>query len=1621
MTVPCLTALLTAACLLGLTVTTRAQSDPSGQTYGRHFIVLIDDSGSIAGRTRGSSDRRKEIREDLPGQLFGDIKGIRSFDPSRDRVSVLFFTILDTPKPCGDKREPRSPLPENIFDLVYTGRLQGKEEFSDKLSKWMSDESCHFNGNWSPIVASTLLVLPYLQDKLPADELHEQTILIQVTDGEFNSKAKPGHEMTDYRRVGLKDVPAADQQLSQVSRLFTLNILPNQDPLRGVFYLVAVYGSQRPPESAIQYQRNSLLYPQALSPRELRYRLNDQTLGDIQLLSQGTGAEYDFKPLWMRVGFEDERGGDWRVGGVPLPRLSEETAPVSLSPCQSPQCEAGKDNDRLGIGLFETGLGAPLKVPPSAPDPESGRIRFRVGFHYDTPIYKHLSVETPELSIKVAPSQPAEIPNLLYAPTRLSKADIAAEWSEDGDRITTQEEAKNRSLARRDVRSLLLFGALVCLVVLSMIFLFLRYHDRRFRPQLDWLAAPEVLVDLNRPAASPQLVGTLKVENNQPVPWFGRLINNEAQPMREAEISLKYNFFQQSGLDVAGENPIGFIHVERDDAPLDALNHKTLEAVCDGRQVHVFLAAENIRDYQTDRGTSVLKGEPGCDARFDIPLKAEISWHPVELTDARQGVKRWLRRLKALLAAERPGSSNKEIGCSLTVKPEEPRPPHVTYTPSAEPRLYFQKDTPVRVGSFRFESGALHQFAQPWQEKYAIQTYQGQRPLGGEQLRLAQSEIVVPPGKSVEVPVHIYCDGQAVTNPETSSREYTFRLIGDFVNDSAKDFHRATLHRDPTRADIELRLIRSPREFEVYWSDEGTLKVRTLPEGASADELLGEDAIYLEPQAVRFDATTTTTRELLKFEIGNTGVVGEGTVEVALHTTILCDRAVHNDIQLIDNFVLDDLLGIYDFNQPSPYVKIGEGQPAEVRALRLRPGLIARIDSAQIEAERLAAEVRLEVRVVNDQQEVTLRTLLVRIPFSLEQLPGQNWLAIDFGTSAISAAIGSGDREAVRMVPLQTISKGEGLSFAKYDIDNPERHNPYLLPSWVCCSADLRAPSGDRSRPGFPGYYSPDLSMEPGEPDFIGLPAVTHDIEEHPGRIIYSLKSWLGKASPYIPIHVKENGHSALRVYPLEKMVESGFAALAEAYLFAPEDRAQQVVITHPNTFTQRHRDLLLRNVYAALSKKARLGIPLRSRIRLISESDAVAYYYCNEQMYEQPRAGTERILVYDFGAGTLDLSLIRVEWKLDAPYYPTGWKVERRLGVPVAGNYFDEILARLLHDLLSDPSIVNDKGFRYRRKVVGLHLDRDDEQDHRQAVVNLWRWLREGKHRWSDACRGILDNGGRLRDCPPLRVRVGGGDLGVVTYSVRPEVEELVGEPSLYVEEYGDIYLSIPARLIVENERLSQFVEFVTVDVLEEMLDGAGVRAEEVNTVIVSGRGARFPGLREKIWGRFQNATTPDLLGNDTMKSAVVLGAIARQDLSLNFADDNETAASAPQLAILTKNHHLILEQDWDKPINLTASPTFRLVQVNLRNPDPRKDLRSLREHFYIDLSDREFVRDDFLGEDKRLYVHKETNNVGELVIYLSGANGGPPAPVFPEDQTAKNVTNPPWPIGNVLLDPRK
>jgi hypothetical protein len=861
----------------------------------------------------------------------------------------------------------------------------------------------------------------------------------------------------------------------------------------------------------------------------------------------------------------------------------------------------------------------------------------------------------------------------------------------------------------------------------------------------------------------------------------------------------------------------------------------------------------------------------------------------------------------------------------------------------------------------------------------------------------------VLPFKTSDVDLAVLCDGEVIPNPEPPSQDYSFNLLGEFAPGSKPSNHWFTLHRDPTRADLDLEIIQSKKTHRIHWDQQGHPTCRLVKNGIveANGELLGQDMLELPPYFIEFDADTPE-RAVFKILIGNTGKAGLGWIKANLDLALNFKRSVRGGLKLKKGYRIEDSLVPVDNR-----ILIKEGDEPEIILVQVDAAIaIEDIVGGRIDPDGGLIEARLDIEIQDDEDAREKlppreRHLVIRAPIGLEKLPHQNWLCIAFGTSTIAAAIGIGDEPY--LLPLQKVVSyhDDALNLEDYDLDNTERGTEFL-PSPVICDADLRqyAAQDSKIRRGFPRYQP--ASLRPGDPDFISLPATTPELRRHPGRVIYSLLSWLAQPSDTIllPDTVRfenENGDVVERNrLPLEKMVESGFAALAEAYITAFDvfEKGGQVVLTHPNTFTDFHKRKLHDIAWRALNQ--RLGIALPERIRLISETDALAYHYCRQRMSNnQQRTGWERLLIYNLGADTLDLSLIHVHWSREG-VYPEKWQVENRLSLPVADNYLDRLLARLVDQCLKDldPAI-----FEYRYPVVGQLKGDDKEKFNRYIVASrLWYSIRQTKHAWDGKT--------------PFRVRIrelGGNEL--INHKGGDVPAGDVDKPSIEQSD-NEFYLRIPPNTVHDYPLLREFIGFVTDTVVDELLQGAGVAAQEVDTVVVSRRGALWPGLRDRVWGKFPNSCEKPELIKDNIR-AVVSGAIAWQNLQqLQPRESN----IIPRLAILLEPDLILIpEVDWEKgPIDLSSSRTFSLVQVSHQHPDPRKDLNSLRCHFYIRLE--RYSREWKWGNDPRLFVRRE----GKTVVRMENAQGeGYDFKVLGLNSRFTSI--PPWPIGGDGVLPPK
>ncbi len=1648
----------------------QSESEAMEQEKVRHFIVAIDVSGDMKALIR----TRDIVVLSIPRLLFHDFDTkkvgplFEMFRPGIDKLSIVYFALTKAKVDSKCKSfTGYDARPEYLFTWQkLSDPSPNKTHLTDKL-RGLLKEPCVPVGapSLSPIVTAESTVAAFVGKQLAKngeqDLLFDQTYLIVASNDAYNGS--PSRELPFYqKRFGVKNIEAALAHSARIRKyfyiespenwVFTINTKTGNF-LRGVvrkedFPLILRVSELRPVEGKnattafIDFRKTNNLDRLAVSDTELR--LLDEAGVDVPAEIRFVPSDR-FKPISMTFEYEGSAEEPLRIGKREIP----ERVTVDLGDCQLPTCQRDEKGNLSVSPLAAAGVPAEIKAKDL--NLTAGKIRFRTVFRYGSggPYY-HLRIKTDwkEMDIKLVPFLELRGSRWLGEDARhLTNFDLVEQWrEEDGrlsqhkarqrlldklqrqetDKIKEMEEIRARERAREEweqtVFWLELLAASIAILISTYLLLHWLFYNRPFRPQLIWQSAEVPKLDFNRSSASHVLLGTLTVQNTGLVPWFGRLLGNKTQPRRNAKLHLEYEPEDDNiQLDEKPVTALGFLTSKQQKQQLIS---KVDQDIADNDRFYVFFASDAVTDCE-------CPDEVFDPTQKTFSLKARLDWQS-----------QWGDRVAEDLLFTQ----------SLRLLREHASPPRICFKHLAK-SVYYVHRKKVSVGTFVLESTAQHSFAQPFKGRFAILARDVNGPLeegviafDRDRLNGENEEFVLQGRETLEVPVVIDCNGESVKNPYPSKEEYSIRIIGDYAPGSYPEpSDPIVLRRDPVKAGAQLVLEHRRKQREIYWPKESnTPRVRLRAQNGELgmDEPLAQGCLrFSDVTPLRFE-DFDVRGPLFFMELGNTGRSGNGMVQLDWSTKLIVQDKDKELLPLLhDNASYDSLIVLVDAisNQSYKNIEVREKEPSCKAIFGVDYSRIKSFEGGR--SPELTAQLILDISVRDELDEEGAQTrycVQVEVPFTLEKLPSPLWLAIDFGTSSISAAQGKADR--VKIIDLQQVedSSDRALQIARnfrdFDTLNPEIDTDFL-PSYVLCDADQRQEPSHKSYvlAGFSGFQP--ASLCPGAPSFISLPPSTTQLQRHADRVIFSLKSWLGQAAFYInlPTRVRYRNEDDEEVQDssleLEPLMESAFAALATAYLAKPIYRGGQLVVTHPNTFTEVHCERLKRCVFQAVSKP--LDIPLEDRIALISESDAVAYYYCQQRRNEGPVKGTERILVYDFGAGTLDLTLVRLKWhERTASRPPEEWVVENRLGVPVAGNHLDSILARLIDELLSDDAVLDKQSFEYRYPVVAMDFNHNPpdrtKEFHLDAIYEFARAIKQAKQ--GDAREGIDSWDGRSPFIVQVGSSVGGnylvGITGPAAFQQLPS-EPIDSAPTLCRRGEKELCLAIPADDVRNFAPMREFMDFVTLEVIEELLLGAGLGmnvADTVNTLLVSGRGALWPGLREAVWDRFPDSVSkPDLHEKfgDRMKDAVVRGAIAWQQLKGDIATKKERQS---QLAILLEGSgELIPDSEWrrDKPIDLSSSASFRLVQCETIRPDPAVDMQGLRRYFYIDVDKKVFNRATRWYKDPpHLYAKKDHDPRGHMLVRLENADGECDL-VGISAQATRVFARPPWPVGIVLLSP--
>ena len=275
-------------------------------------------------------------------------------------------------------------------------------------------------------------------------------------------------------------------------------------------------------------------------------------------------------------------------------------------------------------------------------------------------------------------------------------------------------------------------------------------------------------------------------------------------------------------------------------------------------------------------------------------------------------------------------------------------------------------------------------------------------------------------------------------------------------------------------------------------------------------------------------------------------------------------------------------------------------------------------------------------------------------------------------------------------------------------------------------------------------------------------------------------------------------------------------------------EQANKVVLTYPNTYTPHNLQIMKKIVTKTL--------PAIREVEFISESDSVAAYYMAKwSEYHSPDENIradENILVYDMGAGTLDVTYLTKRY--DAARGKYILEICGKMGTGRAGNYLDYIIVQILYKKLSSKN--------FKKSWTNTNM-KAVEQEELEARVMLKQ---------------------------------------IVKTKIKPALNSNV--PIRF--EINRYKFEIQPQEILQDELFKGFLSDVTYTIWNNIRKHVGAEKFKVDTIIMSGRSLRLKELQTSIEHMAANDNAKciklDIITNgvnkgkenDRSKTAVVEGA---------------------------------------------------------------------------------------------------------------------------------------------------
>lgn len=757
--------------------------------------------------------------------------------------------------------------------------------------------------------------------------------------------------------------------------------------------------------------------------------------------------------------------------------------------------------------------------------------------------------------------------------------------------------------------------------------------------------------------------------------------------------------------------------------------------------------------------------------------------------------------------------------------------PHFAFDIDNEEIQYLASLKNEKIGVFAAWLDEEFKFTPDQIASVSLKLYQGRNELPGL-ISLGEenlSNILIKAGKRNVVKLPIMVDFTTILNPITEEEDYTIEALIVLSASYSPEVKETILKQSHFRLlkdlqGTELRVsIQIPEGEPILCNNERSFPAIPMS-FVPRSRLMGQVDVILQ------NIATDNSNQQSGLYIKNLSL----TEELVGDITVLGENN-----SILDRFITIDGAGVEAMNSSEGlFIPNGPNAHSIIRVSFNPSGII---DLLNCKSYNFKIQSTITFDYWEDQdgiehfKEEFRKKKSIPIVWQLHLEPNPEWLCVDYGSSAIVCRY---DKEILDLKK-QKDSIYRKAEDGKFKLDTIEGKTPFLSSDIVfhtvrdtskttLCSQQSK--DDDVPYLNLSVCLSPTSSLIkndvrtqlpclkilvgneflPPKPDFL--------------TFRYARKDVNGNVET---IEAKDamSSNEASCILRISSIFNEAYSALFKYFIF-PESKDKSInklVLTYPNTYTPAHLKVLER-IALETFPKVRSGY-----LRFVSESDAVsAYYLQNWDSFNKGRniSDDETVLVYDMGAGTLDITLFSKRLNKNG-------KIEvnilGKIGTGKAGNYLDYVISEIINEKVT--------GAIRGPKTVST------------ASVPDVQTLNERL----DVKQTVKDN---------------------IKPNLRPDVELSCGASKFN------------SSIILGDKRFVDFLNQVTSGIITQLLSYIGDANLKIDTVLMSGRSCRLETLQKALRNSLNEIGCQEARivkfksDGDKEKTVVVEGAMARAAL---------------------------------------------------------------------------------------------------------------------------------------------